>query len=520
MIRSLCALLICLAVVPAALGVTLNRGTAAEPGTLDPHIATGNSAAPILYDMYVGLTTFDAAGQVIPGAAESWTVSEDGLTYTFTLRPGLKWSDGSPITSQDFVYSFRRLLDPDTAARFASFFYAIRNARAVVSGDKPPAELGVSAPDAATVMIELAFPAAYFLQNIASNAAAPVPRAAIEAHGRRWTRPGTMLSNGPYRLAEYVPQSHIELEKNPYFYDADQVAIDQVKYYPTQNLATQLNRYLAGELQILLAFPLDKVQWIQDNLADQLYIWPALGTSYFIFNTRQKPFDDPRVRRALSLAIDREGLSAKILSPGEDPAYTITPPAVSDYSEPTPDWAAQPMAARMAEARRLMTAAGYGPDNPLAFDLRYDTREETRRLVVAVGAMWRALGVRAQPVDSDFITLNKTARTGDFAVLRYAWFAPNDDPDTFLGLLDSTNPNNYSGYANAEFDRVFREANRLLDPAARMAKLREAEAIALGDDPIVPVYYFTRRFLVSPRLEGFTPNPRGLTLSRYYRLQP
>ncbi len=517
-LRCLAALALMAVVLPAQ-AATLNRGTAAEPGTLDPHIATGNSAAPVLYDMNVGLTTFDNAGAVIPGAAESWSVSDDGLTYTFVLRPGLKWSDGSPLTSADFLYSFQRLLTPDTAARFASFFYAIRNARAVVKGEMSPEQLGVTAPDSRTVVIALEFPAPYFLQNLGSNPGAPVPRAAIEAHGRRWTRPGNMLSNGAYRLAEYVPQSHITLEKNPHFYAADEVSIDKVKYYPTQNLATQLNRYLAGELDVLLAFPVDKIARLREEVPDELLIWPSLGTSYLVFNTREAPLDDPRVRRALSLAIDREGLAAKILSPGEQPAYTITPPAISNHEPPQPDWAGQTMGARMAEARRLLAAAGYGPGKPLQLVVRYDTREETRRLVVAISAMWRGLGVQATAEDSDFITLNKSARTGNFQVLRYAWFAPNDDPGTFLGLLDSNNPNNYSGYANSEFDRQFRSANTGLDNAERMAGLQAAEALALADDPVVPVSFFSRRFLVKPYVKGFWENPRGLTQSRYFTVE-
>ncbi len=494
---------------------TLSRGTASEPSTLDPHVATGNSAAPILYDMFVGLTTFDLTGAIAPGAAERWSISEDGRTYTFTLRENLKWSDGTPITAEDFAWSYRRLLTPATAARFASFFYAIENARDVVRGQKPPEALGVSAPDARTVVFKLRFPAAYFLQNVASNPGAPVPRTVIEEHGRGWTRAGRMLSNGPYRLAEYVPQSHITLEKNPHFYAADTVRLERVKYYPTQNLATQFNRYLAGELDLLLAFPLDKVNYILEEIPQQLYIWPGLGTNFLIINTREAPFDDPRVRRALSLAIDREGLAEKLLAPGESPAYTMVPPVVSGYDVQIPDWATQPMSERMAEARRLMQAAGYGPGKPIEIDFRYDTSESGRRQVVAFSAMWRALGVKVNALDSDFIMLNKAARTADFDVLRYAWFAPNNDPDTFIGLLSSTNPSNYSGYRNQRFDALYRAGNANLDPVARMREMSEAEAVAMADQPVIPVYHFTRRFLVGPQVKGFVPNLRGLVLSRY-----
>jgi ABC-type oligopeptide transport system substrate-binding subunit len=512
-------LLLLLTVSISASAQTLNRGTASEPGTLDPHVATGNSASPILYDMFVGLTSFDFTGAIAPGAAESWTVSEDGLSYSFRLRENLKWSDGSPITAEDFVWSYQRLLTPATAARFASFFYAIENARAVVRGKKPPSALGVSAPDPRTVVFKLSFPAAYFLQNIASNPGAPVPRAVIEEHGRGWTRAGRMVSNGPYQLAEYVPQSHITLEKNPHFYAADSVRIERVKYYPTQNLATQFNRYLAGEIDLLLAFPLDKVDYILEEIPQQLFIWPGLGTNFLIFNTRQAPFDDSRVRRALSLAIDRAGLAKRILAPGESPAYTLVPPVVSAYDVQVPDWASQPMVERMEEARRLMQAAGYGPGKPLKIDFRYDTSESARRQVVAFRAMWRGLGVEVNALDSDFITLNKAARTGNFQLLRYAWFAPNNDPDTFLGLLSSTNPNNYSGFNNPDFDQLYRAGNANLDRIARMQQLSEAEAVALAQDPVIPIYHFTRRFLVSPRVQGFVPNLRGLVLTRYLDVQ-
>ena len=505
-----------LVLLGAAAGAeTLSRGTAAEPSTLDPHVATGNSAAPILYDMFVGLTTFDLTGAIGPGAAESWTISDDGRTYTFKLRANLKWSDGTPMTADDFVWSYRRLLTPATAARFASFFYAIENARDVVRGKQPPEALGISAPNPRTVVFKLRFPAAYFLQNLASNPGSPVPRAVLEEHGRGWTRAGRMVSNGAYRLAEYVPQSHITLEKNPHFYAADTVRLERVKYFPTQNLATQFNRYLAGELDLLLAFPLDKVNYILEEIPQQLFIWPALGTNFLIINTREAPLDDPRVRRALSLAIDREGLAQKLLAPGESPAYTMVPPVVSGYNVQIPDWATEPMGERMAEARRLMQAAGYGPGKTLEIDFRYDTSESGRRQVVAFSAMWRALGVKVNALDSDFITLNKSARTADFDVLRYAWFAPNNDPDTFLGLLSSTNPNNYSGFRNERFDALYRAGNANLDSAARMQQLSDAEAVALTDQPVIPVYHFTRRFLVGPQVKGFVPNLRGLVLSRY-----
>ena len=513
---ALCALLLS---VPPLESKTLRRGTGGDPNSLDPHLAIGGAAFAILYEMNVGLVALDAAAQVIPGAAESWDISEDGLTYRFTLRPELKWSDGSPLTSEDFVWSARRLVNPQTAARFASFFYPVKNARAILSGEMPPEALGVSAPDADTVIYELEQPAPYFLQILAGNVAAPVPRAMIEEFGNRWTRPGRMLTNGPYRLVEWVPQEYVAMEKNPHFYEADSVVIDRVEYYPTQNLATSFKRYRAGELDLVLNFPPDQIDWIRENIPDQLLIWPALGLTYFLLNINEPPFDDPRVRRALSMSIDREGLVEKVLNNnGLIPAYTVTPGVVSNYAPPQPDYQNLPMAERISQARTLIQAAGYGPGNPLEFELVYDTLEENRLVVVALAAMWRQLGVVAKPLNVDFITLNRRARTGDFQMMRFAWFAPYDDPNTFLGIFETDNTNNYVGYSDPEVDAAIRLANLNRDPAERLGMLSEIEGKAMAENPVIPLFHYVRRFLVSPRVQGFEPNPRGVVSARYLDL--
>jgi oligopeptide transport system substrate-binding protein len=515
----LVAVLSLLAAGLSAQAVTLNRGTAAEPNSLDPHVAQGNTASAVLYDLNVGLTTLDAASRVIPGAAESWTVSGDGLTYTFKLRPGLKWSDGSPIVAEDFVWSARRLVTPATAARFASFFYPVKNARAIVRGQMPPETLGVAAPDPRTVVYTLETPSPYFLENLASNVGAPVPRGKVEEFGRQWTRPGRMLSNGPYRLAEVVPQSYIALEKNPHFYDADKVQIDRVVYYPTSNAETALNRYLAGELDLVFSFPGDKLPELKKQRPAEVKVSPALATSYLVLKLSEPPLNDARVRRALSLALDREGIVRKFLGDGYRPAYTLTPGTLTGYTPPKPAWQQQAMPARLAEAKKLMAAAGYGPSKPLKFDLRYESQEENRRIVVAMAAMWRAIGVQANPVNTDLSALNRDARTGNFQMVRYTWFAPNDDPYTFLGLLETGNTSNYSRYSNPAYDTALRAANALLDPAARLKGLAEAEALIFADDPVIPVFHYGRRFLVKPHVEGFVPNQRAVNPSRFLRVK-
>jgi oligopeptide transport system substrate-binding protein len=512
-------LLAVLACAPALAGGVLNRGSSAEPNSLDPHVATGNTASYVLYDLFMGLTTFDSAGKIVPGAAESWTVSPDGLTYTFKLRAGLEWSDGSPLTSADFLYAVRRAVTPATTSRFASFFFPVKNARRVLKGELPPEQVAVEAPDPRTVVYRLENPAPYFLQTLASNVASPVPRVKIEALGRQWTRPGQMVSNGPFMLAEWVPNDHVTLVKNPNFFDAANVKLDKVNWYPSENQATSLKRYQAGEIDILLNFPNDQLPALRKSVPKEVKIWPGLLLGYVLLNNGKPPFDDPRVRLALSMALDREGIVQKIVTPGSPPAYAMTPPAVSNYQAPSPDYAGKPAAARIAEARKLLAAAGYGPDKPLAFDLAYNTLEENRRLAVAMAAMWQSIGVRASPLNRDLIALNKNARTGDFQAMLYNWFAPNDDPYSFLSLLETGNPSNYSGYSNPAYDAALVKANAMADPAQRFVALGQAEAAMLADQPVIPVFFYVRRFLVKPYVAGFAENARGLNLSRWIEVR-
>ena len=511
---TLYATLVCLLLPATATADTLHRGAGAEPGTLDPQIASGNASA-ILRDLNMGLTTFDETGQIIPGAAESWEISDDGLTYRFYLRGDLRWSDGSPMTAEDFSYSMRRLMNPETGARFGPFFYAIKNSRDILRGKRAIDELGVRAEDDRTVVFELSRPAASFLQNLANFAASPLPRSVIEEHGRGWARPGRLISSGPYRLAEWLPQSHILLEKNPYFYDADTVRMEHVQYYPTTNVETALRRYQAGELDILLRFPPDRIEWIHQNMPGQLKIWPALAISYIILNHDHAPFDDVRVREALSISVDRQRIAEQIMRTGVTPAYTLTPDAVSNYDPPVPEYAGQSIAVRMERARELLKEAGYSRTAPLEFELRYEPLEESRRIAVALQAAWREIGANVELLHTDFGTLNRAVRTGGFAASRFVWYAPSDDPETFLGLVESTNPNNHTGYENADVDRLVSAAGQTLDPAARLALYREAEGRALADHPNIPIYFLAFRYLVKPDIRGFNPNSRGVNPSRY-----
>lgn len=504
----------------AANEAVLRRGTAAEAPTLDPVIAAGTLAAPIINDLFEGLLGKDAALKLGPGSAESWTVSPDGQTFTFRLRAGLQWSDGAPLTADDFVYGYRRLVTPAVASPIAGQFYLLKNAREIVAGKLPPERLGVSAPDARTVVMQLGSPAPYFLDLVGNLQVAPAPRHVIEKFGREWTKPGNMVTNGPYVLAGRVPQTVTTLKRNPRYHAADSVRTPQVEWYPTQDLGTSLRRFRAGELHQLLNFPPDEIDRLRREMPDALKIAPSLGVYYLVINLRKPMFADPRVRRALTLAVDRDGLTRKLLRTGMKPTFSLVGPDFSNYAGirlPEETW---PMARRQAEARRLLEAAGYGPGKPLEFEYVYDTNEENRKIAVALTAMWQAVGARARPVNVDFGQLARQIKTGGYEVARWSYFASFDDPVALLALHAAGNPNNVTGYSNPEYDRLLAEADTTRDLVARSQLLERAETILVRDAPIIPIYDYARRYLVSPDLEGWVTSGRGPTPSRFLAVRP
>ncbi len=506
----------CFASVPAAAEpMVLHRGTAAEPPSLDPTLASGTLASPVIGDMFSSLLVKGPDSRPIAASAESWTISDDGKIYTFNLREGLLWSDGKPLTAEDFAYSYRRIVDPASASRLGGVFYPIKNARAIVAGDKPAETLGVSAPDDRTLVFELEQRTPYFLELIGNLQAAPVPRHVIEEHGQAWTKPGTMVSNGPFYLAERIPQSYIKLAKNPNFFAADSVALDEVYWHPTQDLATSLNRFRAGELDIVLNFPPDQIDWIKKNIPETLHITANLGSYFLVVNTRKPPFDDVRVRRALYLAIDREAITDRLLRTGVRPAYSFVTPEFQNYSGLEMPERSMPFPERQRLARQLLADAGFGPSNPLKLDLSYDTQQENRKIMVAISAMWRAIGVQATLTDMEFRALFRNIRTGSFDVGRWFYVASYNDAFSFLQLFLSDNPNNWPGVNIPEYDELLAQSNLITDAAEREAMLMEAERVLMEQYPLLPISFYVGRRLVSPRVEGWVDSAGGPTQSRF-----
>jgi oligopeptide transport system substrate-binding protein len=495
---------------------TLHRSGTDDPATLDPGRFTYPSEVNVVADLFTGLLTLDAAAKPIPGCAESWTTSADGLVWTFRLRPGLQWSDGRPLTAGDFEYSFRRMVDPATAFTFAARLYSIANARAVNRGAQPPSSLGVVAKDARTLVITLEHPAPYLPEVLASYSS-PVPKHVIDRYGNEWSRPGRMVSNGPFTLAEWVPNSHVRLVKNPRFYDASTVSLDAVHHVTVDSAATAVRRFRAGELDVVLVVPPEQIDWARKNLAKELHVGPGFGLEHVVFNTRKPPFDDARVRRALSLAVDREALTSKVLRSGEVPAFGIVPPRASHYpTHASADFAAWTPAQRLAEARRLLAAAGYGAGKPLRVRLAFTTGDVPRRVAVTLGAMWKAIGVETELQPGEAKATLAAVQRGDFQAFRYQWLGGTTDPASFLErFLSDARGVNLMGYANPAYDALFARAERTGDLAARAELLRQAEALILAEMPVAPLYYYAGRRLVATRVTGWVDSARGVHLSRW-----
>ena len=505
------ALCLLLAATGAQGQTVLNRGNGAEPDTLDPAFASTAAETNILGDMMVGLTTLDGAARPVPGIADHWQTSHDGLTWTFHLRRA-RWSDGSTVTAQDFVSAWRRLLDPKTAARAASNLWIIKNARAVTAGRLPPSALGVTAPDPATVVITLENPAPWLLELLTQPCALPLPASALKTG----PHPNNYVSDGPYRLKSWQPNDHITLVKNPGFHDAASVKIDTVNYFPTADTEAALRRLRAGELDMQTPLPSAELAWMRANMPGALHIMPSLALAYIAINLRDPALADVRVRRALNLVYDREAVAGKVMKLGERPAYAFVPPNVAHYAGgPELDFKAMPQPARLALAKRLMQDAGFGPFNRLTLNYATTGNPDSKRLAAVFQAMARQIYIDVRINVSDYALELRALRLGQYQLGAATWFADFDDASNFLDLLKSGNPGNYAGYKNPKFDTALDAAEREPDMGKRAALLKAAERIALADLPWLPIRFLSQSEAVGPRVGGYTPNARDYNRSRW-----
>ncbi|HVJ52462.1 MAG TPA: peptide ABC transporter substrate-binding protein [Aliidongia sp.] len=502
-------LLLLTAIGEAGAETVLRRGNGAEPGGLDPQGFSTTIQFRIIVDLYEGLTTLAPGGKVAPAQAESWTVSPDGKVWTFTLRSGLKWSNGDPLTAEDFVYSFRRLVDPANASRVAFLAESILNATAIVKGEeKDVTKLGVAAPDPRTLRITLDRPDLALPKILADLR--PVHRASIEKFGKDAFKPGNMVSNGAYRLAEWRPQAMITIVKNSDYWDAGHVRIDRVEYYPIEDQNEELKRYRAGDLDLTNDVPKDQLDFIESNLADQYKRSPAFGNYVIGFNNTRPPFkDNPKLREALTLAIDRETLVKRIVRGGAQPAYGWIPHSIEGYPNASFPGAELSQAAREDLARKLYAEAGYSPEHPAQFELLYNTSENHKKIMIAVAAMWKkVLGVQAELTNVEFKTfVDRRLGKQTTEAWRGGLSGAYDDPQPLLDQLRTTGAFNDMGYSNPRFDDLFEKAAQSTDPAQRFKLFADAEAMAIADFPSAPIYYLSAERLIKPYVLGWQPSP-------------
>jgi ABC-type oligopeptide transport system substrate-binding subunit len=507
---------------PAAERSVLHRGLSSDPESLDPHKARSVQAADILRDIGEGLLAYSPGGELTPGVAASWQVAEDGKTYTFRLRSDARWSNGDPVTAGQFVFSLRRLVDPATAAFYGQMLSEIVNARAILAGSKPPVELGVEAPDDRTLVIRLDKPVPYLLSLLTHPSAFPVHPGAIEQHGDAFARPGNLVSNGAYALASWDPGAVIRLVRNPYYWDDGATSIDAVHHHVLTQEMTELNRYRAGELHITSSVPPDSFARVREEYRAELHVAPYLGVYYYGFNLTRPPFrDKPQIREALSMAVDRDVLVESITGRGEQPAYSWVPPGVDNYEPIQLNYASLTQQERNALARRLLREAGYGADNPLRIELRYNTSDTQQRIALAIQSMWRDVGVETELINEEFQVLLANMRDREVTqVFRSSWIGDYNDAHTFLSVMESGSPSNMPGYANSEYDSLMQRAAAQVDPKARRLHLEEAERVLLSDHPVIPLYFYVSKHLVSPVVRGWEDNVLDYHYSRHLSLAP
>ena len=502
----------------ASAEVVYNRANSGEPETLDVHKTSTVQESHILRDMLEGLVTYNAKGEAVPGQATKWEVSDDGKTYVFTLRDGIKWSNGDPVKASDFVFSYRRIMDPATGAKYANILYPILNAEKVNKGKAKVEDLGVRAIDDKTLEIKLEQPTPYFIELLTHQTSLPVHPGSVEKYGKDFVKPGNMVTNGAYTLAEFVPNSHIKLVKNANYYDAKNVKIDTVMYYPTSDFAAMVRRYEAGELDTTDDLPADQMKSIKQRFGDQVKLGPWLGTWFLVVNSTKPPFSDVRVRQAISMTIDREFIADQIWGQTMQPGYSFIPPGVGNYGEPAfMSYKDMSPIDREDKAKELLKEAGFGPGHPLKLEIRYNTTDNNRNTVVAVAEQLKAANIETSFINTDGKTHFAYLRDGgDFDLARYGWIADYSDPENFLFLLRSDNKGfNYGKYNNPEFDGLLKQASTELDLTKRADIMKKAEAILMKDMPWIPIMYYGKSQLISPKIHGFVQNTRGVYASRF-----
>jgi len=496
---------------------TFYFGNAAEPFTLDPTLSDSSWEFYIIGDLMMGLTTEDVMARPVPGMAERWETAPDGLTWTFHLRDTL-WSDGVPLTADDFLFAWRRLLDPKLAASYAYFPYIIKNAQKINAGHLPGTALGAAAQGPRTLVVQLEHPAPYLPEMLMHNSMMPVPRHVVEKHGRDWARPGTYVCNGAFMPTEWIPNDHVAAVKNPRFFDADSVKLKRIVWYPVDDYSAGLKRLRAGELDATDRLENNEFGWIKKHMPEIIDPVPQLIIDMIQVNLTKKPFDDIRVRRAINLAINREAITGKIIPVGYLPAYNLVPPDTANFPGGNAfDFKSLPYPQRYAQAQALMREAGFGPDNRLkaTYLMRSTAAGYQRSLSAAVQQMFALIYLDISIIPTDAQVFYKQIQEHDFEIAVPGWQADFDDASNFLDIFRTGGGNNWGVYSNPVFDRALDAASEETSLEARGAKLKAAEAILLKDEAFMPLFFWVNGNLVRPYVKGFQANAMDVHKSRW-----
>lgn len=483
----------------------LRFGQLSEPESLDPRLATGQPEMQFLLQMYEGLTTYDANNNAIPAAAEKWDVSPDGLTYTFHIRKEAKWSNGDPVTAQDFEYAWRTLLSPELGSRYAEMLFYVKNGEAYNSGKAKAEDVGVKAIDNNTLEVTLQEPTPYFPQLTACYSYFPVHKKTVEADPNWASDPKTMVTNGPFTLTNWVHNEKAEFVKNENYWDASKVKSKKLEFAIVENNTTRVSLFENDQVDITLDPPPSEIERLLSE--KKAVIEPQLAIYYYDFNVNKAPFDNPKVRKAFTLAIDREAIVSKVTRGSQKPAAAFVPfglPEIeqgSDFRKAGGDFYKDN---DIQTAKKLLAEAGYPDGKGLPpITLTYNTHEGHKAIAEAIQEMWKKnLGVQVELENQEWKVFLKTRAAGDYQVARDGWTGDFPDPLTFLSLLTSNNGNNNAHWKNPQFDQLIKQAKSTSDPAVRVKTMHDAEKLLMDEMPVMPIYHYTVAYMIKPNVKG------------------
>lgn len=489
---------------------TINISIGGEPPTLDPDLSGDSISARVAHDFFEGLLSFNQKGEPIPGLAESWEISSDQKTYTFHLRNGIKFSDGTPITATDFVKSWQRFGDPKTGSPQNNMLEIVVNGAQIAKGQLPPSSLGISAPNQDTVVVKLTRPSESFLYLIGGSPGFQVvPTKVIAAKGTAWTEPQNIVTSGAYKMTEHVVNGYITAEKNPFYYAESTVKIPQVKYLAIADPNAEFNQYQANNVDITNSIPTDRYKEIKAAYPKELYTVQQDAIYFYDFNMmRPELKNNLKLRQALTMAVDRKILTQDILGQGQTELYSYVAPTVSNgkYANVKYEWANWTREKQISKAKNLYAEAGYGPDHPLTLEISYNTLDSHKKIAVAIASMWKeTLDVNVIAANMEWKTFILARQKGNYQVARDGWVAGKNITDytDFMFLCDA--PQNNTHYCNPAYDELIRDANYTLDPVQKQKIYSQAIMLSMDDYPIIPLYQYTYSRLIKPYVKGYDP---------------